>query len=168
MKLKNLLYLFLIPALSLSFVACDNNDDDESEYPKIIETKEILLNGKEIGQGYFRTPTPDSVYIINSDDELLALRNPYIMWPEIIYRSNVDYSRQSVLLICGNTGGKVPVPEKGKYIQTGEQTFEIQISVPRGYEDNLVYWNQAFVVSKVSKNAKISAKVTYIDPDWEL
>ena len=168
MKLKNLLYLFLIPALTLSMVACDDDDDNNSEYPKTIDTKELLINGRSITQAYFVTPTRDSVYVINSDEELLALRNPYIMWPEIPYFSNVDYTTQSVLLICGDTNGVVPEPEKGKYIQTGEQTFEIQVEVPRGYEENLVLWCQAFVVSKVDKNVKISAKVKYIDPDWEL
>ena len=168
MKLKNLLYLFLIPALTLSLVACDDDDDNNSEYPKTIDTKDLLVNGDTIHQAYFVTPTRDSVYVINSDIELFALRNPDIAWLDFVHTSNVDYTTQSVLLICGNSNGIVPKPEKGKYIKTGEQTFEIQVAIPKGCQENLLYWNQAFVVSKVDKNAKINAKVTYVIYDCEL
>lgn len=159
MKQKNYYALLLIVLCSSIFIACDD-DKDENEYPKTIEVEKLLVNEKEVSWSYFYAPVLDSVYIINSDEELFTFCDPRGNYPDITTHSNVDYTKNSVLLVGGvSTQGITTVANQ--YIQMGKQSFKIQVSVMQNLTLPVLHWAQVLVVPKVNTTDQISCETKY-------
>lgn len=161
MNFKNYFYLALT-ILSVGVFASCEDDDDKNEYPKTIETEKLLVDGKEGNIGFFYAPVSDTVYVIGSDKELFTFLDPRMDFsPEMKFETNVDYTKNSVLLVGGTATSGIQKIEV-KYIQTDAKKYNLQVDVQLNETTEAPSWTQVLVVPKVDTETKINCITKYI------
>ena len=165
MNFKHYFYLILTILSVGVFASCD--DDDKDEYPKTIETEKLLVNGEEVGDFYFSTEKEDSLHVIDSDSLLFTYKWYPILpadriEPPISLESNVDYTKSSVLLVGGSSGGINKIEQTYVQESAGKYVFKVKIYLT-GTEE-LRIWSVSAVVPKVDPSMKVSAEVEYFNP----
>lgn len=160
MNLKNYFYLLLTIFSVAVFASCDD-DPDLNKYSYNIETEKLLVNGEEVNSFYFYAPKTDTLYVVNSDSELFSFRNPDIDYTDIGVSSNVDYAKNSVLFIGGESSGIAKIEHNYWLDFTGGYVLRISITLSGTKE--LVRWSLPVVVPKVDSTMKVSAEVQYFN-----
>lgn len=157
MSLKNCFYVLLATISLGAFVACDDDNDDKNEFPKVIKVENVSVNGNELKWNDLLTPKNDTVYIVNSDKELQQFRQEV---ENLIPTTDVDYTKSSVLILGGTATSGIDTIA-GQYIQTGAQAYNLSLQVRLNETTEAPVWAQAIVVPKLDSTAVIGCKVIY-------
>jgi len=153
--------MFAATVLMFSFAGCqklrDNFRPDELDLYKIpFPTEDYTLENSGCDWD-FNNLTRDSIYVVNSDSELMALVScsGSSMPPE------VDFDRYSLLLVHGNTdyGSVLAIDKSLKPISKNNYKLNVEMRLNETSPSQL--WQVAVLVPKLPQNSHVELSLYY-------
>lgn len=151
MKNSKFLVLVLASVLVISFTSCGDDDQNDS-YVNELEVSDYSLQTNKV-PGTWRTDlAKDSVYIVNSDEELKDLLNT----DATTISSGVDFSKNSILFVqIMHISGIEKITQS--LWQTSPNYFLLRYVITPNSATVISIHDMALVTPKISENAKVEA-----------
>jgi hypothetical protein len=146
----------LLLIVAVGFASCGDKEPEE-KYPLEIPFKEYSFQDTTCLRTdiIYDSCANDKIIIINSGEEF----ENYIGCPKEIY-SDIDLSKQTLLLTGGWTGGVHKIEKKLEQLSTDEYQLNVEITL----NDAAVIesWNLSLITKKLNQGSKVELNVTII------
>ncbi|MFR9165591.1 MAG: hypothetical protein ACLVKO_04945 [Dysgonomonas sp.] len=160
MKTKKIFFLLFVLVSTISFVSCNDDDDDnKNPYPKPINVSDYSLKDDGIDAKFY-IPKADTVYVINSDEEL----KDYVVSANGIIgnigkiKTSIDYNKYSLLLVGGQlTSG---ISEINRiYRQEAENKYSFNVDIVMNETAEAAFWEVSVLVPKLKSTDVLNYEI---------